>query len=77
MPSSARSERLAEQGVDVAPLATAAEHLRQDGATAIFMGVGGKVASVLAIADPVTPLPTGESKSKTGRPPWHHVRRPP
>jgi P-type Cu+ transporter len=44
---------LAEQGVDVAPLASAAEKLRQDGATAIFAGVDGVVAGVLAIADPV------------------------
>ena len=44
---------LAEQGVDVAPLASAAEELRQDGATAIFVGINGVVAGVLAIADPV------------------------
>ncbi|MGH7005475.1 MAG: HAD-IC family P-type ATPase, partial [Alphaproteobacteria bacterium] len=44
---------LAEQGVDVAPLAAAAEELRQDGATAIFAGAGGKAIGVLAIADPV------------------------
>ncbi len=44
---------LAEQGIDVAPLATEAEELRQDGATAIFAGIDGKVAGVLAIADPV------------------------
>ncbi|MCB1188762.1 HAD family hydrolase, partial [bacterium] len=30
---------LAEQGVDVAPLAAQADRLREDGATAIFMGV--------------------------------------
>jgi Cu+-exporting ATPase len=44
---------LAEQRVDVAPLASAAEELRQDGATAIFVGINGVVAGVLAIADPV------------------------
>jgi Cu+-exporting ATPase len=44
---------LAEQGVDVASLASAAEELRQDGATAIFVGIDGVVAGVLAIADPV------------------------
>ena len=44
---------LAEQGIDVAPLASAAEKLRQDGATAIFAGNGDVVAGVLAIADPV------------------------
>ncbi len=44
---------LAEQGVEVAPLATAAEALRQDGATAIFAAVDSKVVGALAIADPV------------------------
>ena len=44
---------LAEQGVDVAPLATAAEELRRDGATAIFAGADGAAIGVLAIADPV------------------------
>jgi P-type Cu+ transporter len=46
---------LAEQGIDVAPLANAAEELRKDGATAIFAAVDGKVAGSLAIADPVKP----------------------
>jgi Cu+-exporting ATPase len=41
------------QRLDVAQLAGAAEELRQDGATAIFAGVDGMVAGVLAIADPV------------------------
>ncbi|AYG95768.1 heavy metal translocating P-type ATPase [Brevundimonas naejangsanensis] len=44
---------LAEQGVDVAPLAEEADRLREDGATAIFMGVDGRVAAIFAIADPV------------------------
>lgn len=44
---------LAEQGVDVAPLAEQADRLRENGATAIFMGVDGQVAAILAIADPV------------------------
>jgi len=44
---------LAEQKIDVAPLADAAEGLRQDGATAIFVGIDGAAAGVLAIADPV------------------------
>ncbi|WP_210497414.1 heavy metal translocating P-type ATPase [Microvirga antarctica] len=44
---------LAEHGVDVAPLAEAADKLREDGATAIFVGVDGKVAGAIAIADPV------------------------
>ncbi|MBB1498125.1 heavy metal translocating P-type ATPase [Paracoccus sp. MC1862] len=46
---------LAEQGVDVTPLAEQADRLREDGATAIFMGVDGQVAAIFAIADPVKP----------------------
>ncbi|MDP1965174.1 MAG: heavy metal translocating P-type ATPase, partial [Reyranella sp.] len=44
---------LGETGVDTATLEEAAESLRQDGATAIFLGIGGKAAAVFAIADPV------------------------
>jgi Cu+-exporting ATPase len=44
---------LSELGVGIATLADKAEELRGDGATAIFMSVDGKVAGVLAIADPV------------------------
>jgi Cu+-exporting ATPase len=44
---------LGELGVDVTGLSSQAEELRKDGATAIFMAVDGKVAGVLAIADPV------------------------
>ena len=46
---------LSEQEIDFAELAQAAEALREDGATAIFVGVDGAVAGVLAIADPVKP----------------------
>jgi len=44
---------MAEHGVDVAPLATAADDLRREGATAIFVGIDGQVAGTIAIADPV------------------------
>jgi Cu+-exporting ATPase len=44
---------LKEQGVDVSPLAEQADTLRQDGATAIFVGIDGKAAGAIAIADPV------------------------
>ncbi|WP_296706347.1 heavy metal translocating P-type ATPase [Rhodoblastus sp.] len=44
---------LEEQSIDTAPLAEAAERLRQDGATAIFAAIDGRVAGALAIADPV------------------------
>ena len=44
---------LSEIGIDTAQLESEAERLRQDGATAIFLAVDGKVAAVIAIADPV------------------------
>lgn len=44
---------LGEHGIDVAPLAQAADDLRRDGATAIFAGIDGRPAGILAIADPV------------------------
>jgi Cu+-exporting ATPase len=44
---------LAELGIAVAPLATEAERLRRDGATAIFVAIDGKPVGVIAIADPV------------------------
>jgi P-type Cu+ transporter len=46
---------LREQGIEVASLEKAADEFRRDGATAIFVGVDGKAAGVLAIADPVKP----------------------
>lgn len=42
-----------EQGVDIHALDQQAEDLRAAGATAIFVGIDGKVAAVLAIADPI------------------------
>jgi Cu+-exporting ATPase len=44
---------LAELGVEVTALADQAEDLRKEGATAIFMAADGRVAGVIAIADPV------------------------
>ena len=44
---------LRDEGVDVTALADRAEALRHDGATAIFVGIDGHLAGVLAIADPV------------------------
>ena len=44
---------LAEAGIDTAALDPAAEALRQDGATAIFMSLDDRVAGVIAIADPI------------------------
>ncbi|MEI9994999.1 MAG: heavy metal translocating P-type ATPase [Rhizomicrobium sp.] len=47
------AQLLTDAGVDSGPLAARAEALRQDGATAMFVGVDGKAAAVLAIADPI------------------------
>ncbi|MFA7586628.1 MAG: heavy metal translocating P-type ATPase [Novosphingobium sp.] len=44
---------LGELGVDCSPLAAAADQLRGDGATAIFMGVDDKAVGIFAIADPI------------------------
>jgi Cu+-exporting ATPase len=44
---------LRETGIDTAILESEAERLRQEGATAIFLGVDGKAAAIFAIADPV------------------------
>jgi Cu+-exporting ATPase len=43
---------LAELSIDSAVLDGDAERLRQDGATAIYLAVNGKVSGVIAIADP-------------------------
>jgi Cu+-exporting ATPase len=44
---------LAELNIDSAQFTPKAEALRRDGATAIFAAVDGKVAGIIAIADPV------------------------
>jgi Cu+-exporting ATPase len=46
---------LGGQGVDTSALDAEAEALRADGATAIFAAIDGRVAGVLAIADPIKP----------------------
>jgi len=46
---------LREIGIATADLDDEAERLRADGATAIFLAVDGKIAAVMAIADPVKP----------------------
>jgi Cu+-exporting ATPase len=42
-------------GIDVAGMETAADDLRADGATAIYVGIDGKPAGVIAVADPIKP----------------------
>jgi len=44
---------LAELAIDTSGLAQEAERLRGDGATVIFLGLNGKLAGAIAIADPV------------------------
>jgi Cu+-exporting ATPase len=44
---------LTELGIDVAAMEADAEKFRGDGATSIFVAIDGKVAGVIAIADPV------------------------
>ncbi len=44
---------LADLSIDVAGLAPLADELRRDGATVIFAAVNGKLAGIIAIADPV------------------------
>ncbi len=44
---------LSEQGIDTSSLAASAEAQRQRAATVIFVGVGGRLAGFVAIADPI------------------------
>ena len=44
---------LGEHGVEVSRFEKAADDFRRDGATTIFLGVDGKAAGIIAIADPV------------------------
>jgi Cu+-exporting ATPase len=44
---------LAQHAIDTASLASAAETQRQKAATVIFVGVGGRLAGFVAIADPI------------------------
>ena len=40
-------------GIDIQPLAQKAEALRKDGETVMFLGCGGKLAGIVAVADPI------------------------
>jgi Cu+-exporting ATPase len=46
---------LAELGIAVDPLQSEAERLRGDGTTVVFVAIDGRLAGLLAIADPVKP----------------------
>ena len=42
-------------GIDIVPLADAAEARRVHGETVVFLGVDGKLAAIVAVADPIKP----------------------
>ena len=44
---------MADVGADIAELASDAERLRLDGATAMYLAVGGRAAGMIAVADPI------------------------
>ena len=44
---------MTEGGIDTASLAPAADEMRKEGATAIFVAIDDKVAGIIAIADPI------------------------
>ncbi|MEX2647545.1 MAG: heavy metal translocating P-type ATPase [Alphaproteobacteria bacterium] len=46
---------MAEKGVDVAALAPRAEALRAEGATVVFLAREGRLAGLIAVADPIKP----------------------
>ncbi|NNL18647.1 MAG: copper-translocating P-type ATPase [Boseongicola sp.] len=48
-----RAAFLRDAGVDVAPLSDAADGLANEGKTAFFVSVGGALAGVIAVADPI------------------------
>jgi Cu+-exporting ATPase len=50
---------LAELGIEAGALDNDAERLREDGATAIYVALGGRAAGVIAIADPIKPTTPG------------------
>ncbi len=58
---------LGEQGIDAGVLAQRADELRQDGATAIFIGVDRRAAGIFAIADPVKETTPGSACCAQGR----------
>jgi Cu+-exporting ATPase len=44
---------LEDRGIDVAALSAAAEQLREDGQTAVFLAVGSRLAGLIGVADPI------------------------
>jgi P-type Cu+ transporter len=54
---------LAELSIATAPFDPQAEELRRDGATAIYLAIDGKVAGVIAVADPIKPTTAAALKA--------------
>ncbi len=54
---------LQELGIDIGPLVADAEHLRNEGATTVFLTANGKPAALIAIADPIKPSTFGALKA--------------
>jgi Cu+-exporting ATPase len=50
-----QAQFLAELGISIAALQDEAERLRRDGATAVFVGVDGLLAGLIAVSDPIKP----------------------
>src|SRR5205814_8635095 len=44
---------LEEAGIDTAPLGPRADELRAEGQTVMFVGVGGRAAGLVGVADPI------------------------
>jgi Cu+-exporting ATPase len=57
---------LKASGIGTAELLREADGLRKDGATVIFVGIGGKAAGLIAIADPVKETAAGAVKALRG-----------
>jgi Cu+-exporting ATPase len=47
------TELMRDAGVDPAPMSAAAENLRHEGASVMFLAVDGKLAGLIAVADPI------------------------
>jgi Cu+-exporting ATPase len=46
---------MAERGIEIASLAAQADALRSEGGTAMLVGIDGKPAGIIAVADPIKP----------------------
>ncbi|MFT3670952.1 heavy metal translocating P-type ATPase [Aestuariivirga sp.] len=46
---------MTKRGIDVTPLADAAQHLCEAGKTPLYAAIGGKLAAAIAVSDPVKP----------------------